>query len=191
MLIFLGVSLTLLFYGIYRCCRDRNLRFFRTLGGMLHYTLFKKNKTVSALLWSTVGCSVFLSNLLGARDINLSMFNPLSHFLFGYLSRELLIISNEYYPYINRLADRLPEKIGKHVNPTTLAFLLCMGNGVQEEVQKLIPKLNSLVWTNLRDQLTDAVMDTGGILFSAGRTRFLKAKRKAEVGEEQEIREVT
>lgn len=191
MLIFIGTVVTLLSWGIYNTVRQRNLLFFRRLGGMLHYTLFKGNKTVSALLWTTVGCSVFLSNVLGARDINLTIFNPLSHFLFGYLSRELLCLSNQYYPYLDRLAEKLPPKIGKHVNPTTMAFVLCMGNGVQEEVQKLIPKLRSLVWTNLRDQLTDAVMDTGGILFSAVRNRFPKTRSKDMPGVEREIGEST
>ncbi|MDI6872777.1 hypothetical protein [Candidatus Solincola sp.] len=186
MLIFIGVTLSLLLYGTYRSVREGNLVFFRRLGGMLHYTLFKGNKTVSALLWTTVGCSVFLSNLLGARDINLTIFNPISHFLFGYLSRELLALSNEYYPYLDRLAQRLPDRVGKHVNPTTVAFVLCMGNGVQEEIQKLIPKLKSLVWTNLKDQITDAFMDTGGILFSAWRSRSRTAAAERKVAREDE-----
>ncbi|MGQ9476327.1 MAG: hypothetical protein ACUVRX_06470 [Actinomycetota bacterium] len=181
MLIFIGSMLILLTYGVYYSLRERNLLFFRRLGGLLHYTLFKGNKTVSALLWTTVGCSVFLSNLLGARDINLTIFNPISHFLFGYLSRELISLSNEYYPYLDQLARKLPPRLGKHVNPTTMAFMLCMGNGVQEEVQKLIPKLRSLVWTNFRDQVTDAVMDTGGIAFSAWRLRSRSPVGKREM----------
>lgn len=186
MLIFIGVTLSLLLYGTCRSVKEGNLSFFRQLGGMLHYTLFKGNRTVSALLWTTVGCSVFLSNLLGARDINLTIFNPVSHFLFGYLSRELLFLSNEYYPYLDRLAQKLPERVGKHVNPTTVAFALCMGNGIQEEVQKLIPWLKSLVWTNLRDQVTDAVMDTGGILFSAWRSRSRAAAAERKADQERE-----
>ncbi len=189
MLIFLGVTFILFVYGIYKSARDKDLSFFRLLGGMLHYTLFRGNKIVSALLWTTVGCSVFLSNLLGARDINLTVFNPLSHFLFGYLSRELLTLSNQYYPYLDRLAERLPEKVGKHVNPTTAAFVLCMGNGIQEEIQKLIPGLRSLVWTNLKDQVTDAFMDTGGIIFSAWRTRSRATAVKREAAREDEVRD--
>lgn len=187
MLIFIGVTLALLTYGTYHSLRERKLVFFRRLRGMLHYTLFKGNRTVSALLWTTVSCSVFLSNILGARDINLTIFNPVSHFLFGYLSRELISLSNEYYPYLDGLAKRLPEKIGKHVNPTTMAFLLCMGNGVQEEVQKLIPKLKSLVWTDLRDQVTDAIMDTGGIMFSAWRSRSRSATTEREAARKNKI----
>lgn len=187
MLIFIGSVLALLTYGVFYSLRERNLLFFRRLGGLLHYTLFKGNKTVSALLWTTVGCSVFLSNLLGARDINLTIFNPISHFLFGYLSRELISLSNEYYPYLDQLARRLPRRLGKHVNPTTMAFMLCMGNGVQEEVQKLIPKLKSLVWTNFRDQVTDAIMDTGGVTFSAWRSRSRAPARERETARENEI----
>ncbi|WP_287153512.1 hypothetical protein [Candidatus Solincola tengchongensis] len=191
MLIFLGVTLFLILYGTYRMVRDGNLSFFRRLGGMLHYTLFRGNRTVSALLWTTVGCSVFLSNLLGARDINLTPFNPLSHFLFGYLSRELLTLSNEYYPYLDRLARRLPERVGKYVNPTTASFVLCMGNGIQEEIQKLIPGLKSLVWTNLKDQITDAFMDTGGILFSAWRARSRATASETGTAREDEARDTT
>ncbi|MDY6796350.1 MAG: hypothetical protein SWK76_13905 [Actinomycetota bacterium] len=146
---------------------------------------------MSALFWTTVGCSVFLSNLLGAKDINLTIFNPLSHFLFGYLSRELLSLSNEYYPYLDRLAERLPKKVGRRINPTTMAFVLCMGNGIQEEIQKLIPKLKSLVWTNLRDQITDAFMDTGGILFSAWRSRSRTAATEREAVREDEAKNTT
>lgn len=189
MLIFIMTTLSLLGYGTYHSVRERNLAFFRRLGGMLHYTLFKGNRTVSALLWTTVGCSVFLSNLLGARDINLTIFNPISHFLFGYLSRELLSLSNDYYPYLDKLAEKLPDKLGKHVNPTTMAFILCAGNGIQEEIQKLIPKLKSLVWTNLRDQVTDAFMDTGGILFSAWRSRSRTAAAERKVAREDEAGE--
>ncbi len=181
MLIFIGTVLTILVYGIYRCWRERSLSYFRLVWGMMVHTAFKGNKSISVILWLTLSCSLVLSNWLGAKNVNLSPFNPISHFMFGFLARELLKISNDYYPYIDKLATRFPERMRRHVNPTTLAFLLCMGNGVQEEIQKFVPKLKTLVWTNLRDQVSDAVMDTGGILLSAYRLRISRALRKQEV----------
>jgi hypothetical protein len=186
MLIFLGVMLSILIYGSYRCVRERSFSYFHLIGGLITHTLFKGNKIISAILWVTLACSVVLSNLLGPRNINFSIFNPLSHFLFGFLASELFKISNDYYPYIDKFASKFPDRIAKHINPTTFAFVLCMGNGIQEEIQKAIPKLKSLVWTNLKDQITDAFMDTAGIIFSTKRADLFAVLKQSEPQQEFE-----
>ena len=106
-------------------------------------------------------------------NFNLSVFNPVSHFLFGFLSRELFKTANEYYPFIDKVAEKFPQRLKKYFTPTTFAFVLCMGNGIQEEIQKLIPGLRHFVWTSLPDQITDAVMDIGGITLSAKKELIL------------------
>lgn len=187
MLIFLASLFFILTYGPYRCIKDRNLSFFRHLGGLAKYTLFTGNKAVSALLWVTVFSSAVLSNIIGPMQINFTFFNRVSHFLFGFLSRELISTANEYYPFVDKISEKLPEPVSRHVTPSTLSFILCMGNGVQEEIQKAIPGLKRLVWTNFKDQVADAVMDTAGISLSAKR-RSLAARlipdRFREPGEE-------
>ncbi len=169
MLIFLAAVLSIITYGSYRCIRDRSFHFFRRFGDFFLYTFFKADKFLSVLLWGTVACSVVLSNLLSLMGISLSSFNPLSHFLFGFLAREFTRIANDYYPFLDKIGAKLPRRLAKLATPSAFAFILCMGNGIQEEIQKKIPVLRALVWTSLPDQITDTVMDTAGIIVSVKR----------------------
>ncbi|MDD5749042.1 MAG: hypothetical protein PHP64_08405 [Actinomycetota bacterium] len=178
MLIFLGFVFCILSYGTYRTIKERSFSYFRWFWGFFSYTFFKADKTISAILWTTVFSSVILSNILGPTNINLYPLNPISHILFGFLSRELIEIGNGYYPFIEKTKSKLPKRVAKHVNPTTFAFALCMGNGIQEEIQKLIPGLKALVWTNLPDQISDTVMDIGGITLSAKRVAIVERLRE-------------
>ncbi|MBC7230887.1 MAG: hypothetical protein H5T74_10930 [Actinobacteria bacterium] len=179
MLIFIAVMTSILVYGSYRCIKEKSLSYFRWFINFLRYTFFKGNKKISAIFWATLTSSVGLSNLLGHKNINFSVFNPVSHFLFGFLSRELLLIANDYHPFIDKIASKFPDRISRYVNPTAFAFMLCMGNGIQEEIQKMIPFLKSLVWTNLPDQIVDAVMDTAGIMLSAKRCSVFTRLKEA------------
>lgn len=151
---------------------------------MIH-TFIKGDKVISVILWGTLFLSVGVSNVLGPMGFNFSYFNPISHFMFGFLSRELFKIANDYYPFIDKVAAKFPKKIAKYITPATFAFVLCLSHGIMEEVQKLIPVLKSLVWTNLPDQIMDTVMDIGGITVSAKRTALFAKPKPSQVDESQ------
>jgi len=134
---------------------------------MIIYTFFKANRAVSITLWGTVAVSLTAANLLGPKGFNTSHFDIPMHFLFGFLARELIKIANDYYPFVDKLADKLPARIARFVTPSTLAMALCLGSGIQEEIQKRIPLLSSIVYTDFLDQMKDTVMDLAGVTFSA------------------------
>lgn len=169
MLILIGVLLFISVYGSYRCIKERSFSFFRWFGSMVTYTFFKADRKVSVVLWGTVASTLVATRVFGPINVNATYLNMLSHFLFGFLARELIKNANNYYPFVNKFASRFPARIAKFITPSTFALALCLGNGIQEEIQKVIPGLHSLVWTNLPDQLRDMVMDIAGVAFSAKR----------------------
>jgi hypothetical protein len=178
MLILLGVLLFIVVYGSYRCIKERSLSFFRWFGSLATYTFFKADKKVSIVLWGTVVSTLIVPRVVGPINVNATPLNMLSHFLFGFLSRELIKNANDYYPFVDKFASRFPPRIAKFITPSTFALALCLGNGIQEEIQKTIPALRSLVWTDLPDQLRDMLMDVAGITLSAKKTALYTVLRR-------------
>jgi hypothetical protein len=177
MLILLGFLLFISVYGPYRCVKERSLSFMRWFGSMVTYTFFKADRKVTVVLWGTVTSSFVASRFLDI-NVNASYLNMLSHFLFGFLARELIKSANDYYPFVDKFASKFPARTAKFITASTFALALCLGNGIQEEIQKMIPGLRSLVWTNLPDQLRDMVMDLAGVAFSAKRTALLTVLKR-------------
>ena len=182
MLILIGVLLFILVYGSYRCIKERSFYFFRWFGSMVTYTFFKADKKVSVVLWGTVASTLTGASLLGSEGFNTSHFDVPMHFLFGFLARELIKNANDYYPFVDKFASKFPARIAKFITPSTFALALCLGNGVQEELQKGIPLFRSVIYTDFLEQMRDVVADLAGVAFSAKRAALYARLRPRPAG---------
>ncbi len=104
--------------------------------------------------------------ILGAVDYNLTKFDMLPHFFTGFFARELMARANESYPFVDKIRDKSPRRLKKYITLTSLCFVLCMAIELREELMKRLPGLGAIVYTDLWDQVKDAVMDTLGITVS-------------------------
>ena len=113
---------------------------------------------------------------LGPVKYNTSGFTLITHTMFGFFMRELIERVDRAYPFISKIRSKLPERSRKYVTPSTLAFVVCGANAIQEEIWELIhPGMWPTTFIHVADQLADVVCDTTGIIISLRKEWFARA----------------
>ena len=143
-------------------------------------SLFRESKLFMAALSGAMLLHLAGTVILGPVKYNLSGFDVVTHTMFGFFARELIERIDKARPFIDKIRSKAPRRVRKYITASTLAFAVCAGNAIQEELSKLIGhSLWPTVWTNLADQLKDAVTDTLGIIISLKKERVKYALKYA------------
>ena len=138
--------------------------------------LFRENRAFMVALGGVICLHLAGTVILGGIRYNTSGFTIITHTMFGFFVRELIERVDRAYPFIGKIRGRLPEKGRKYVTPSTLAFVVCGANAIQEEIWELIrPGMWPTTFIHVADQLADVVCDTTGIIISLKKEWFVQA----------------
>lgn len=143
--------------------------------------LYRRHRRFMIAMISAILLHLAGTVILGPVDYNLTGFDIITHTMFGFFAREFIERADKERPFIHKIRKLMPRPIRKYVNPTSLAFFVCGCNAVQEEISNMIGGfLTPTVWTNLFDQIKDAITDTIGITISAKKDKIRSLFRSAE-----------
>ncbi len=148
----------------YYLLRQHPLSTFRWLASMFRY--YARDKTLMVVLWGSVALHFTGTRMLGQVSYNLTGFDVLTHTLFGFLVREMLLRTDEVHSFTSQIGGWLPKPIGSMVTVTTLAMAFCLTHEIQEQIQTFIPALKAGVWFTWQDQTKDMLMNIVGITIS-------------------------
>ena len=137
--------------------------------------LFRENKVFMLALTGAI-CLHFAGNvMLGGVKYNTSGFTIITHTMFGFFVRELIERIDSGFPFIDKIRSKLPQRARKYVTPSTLAFVFCGVNAIQEEIWNLIrPGMWPTRLIHVADQLADLVCDITGITISLNKGWFVQ-----------------
>jgi len=135
--------------------------------------LFRENR-LFMVGFAGVICLHFTGTVvLGEVKYNTSGFTIITHTMFGFFARELIVRIDTVHPFIDKFRNRFPAKARRFITPSTLAFVICGANAVQEEIWNLIrPGMWPTTFIHVADQLADVVCDITGIFISINRKWF-------------------
>jgi len=154
-------------------------------------SLFKENKVFMVGLTGAICLHLSGSVVLGGVKYNTSGFTIITHTMFGFFMRELIERVDRAKPFIGKIRGKLPVRARKLVTPSTIAFVCCGVNGLQEEIWD---RMNPGMWptrlTHVLDQLADVICDTTGIIISLNKKWFVQvSSRLHDRGSTAEVRE--
>lgn len=127
---------------------------------------YSRDRTLVLIFWGSIVLHLIGTRTLGQVSYNTTGFDVITHTLFGFLVREMMLRANEIHSFTTQIGGRLPKPIGGMVTVTTLALVFCLAHEVQEQIQTLIPSLSAGVWYTWQDQIKDMLMNTVGITIS-------------------------
>ena len=138
--------------------------------------LFRENRVFMVALAGAICLHLAGSIMLGPVKYNTSGFTIITHIMFGFLVRELIERIDSGFPFIDKIRSKLPARARKYVTPSTLAFVFCGANAIQEELWELIrPGMWPTIFIHVADQIGDLVCDITGITISLNKGWFAQA----------------
>ena len=136
-------------------------------------TLYRDNKGFMIGLAGVICLHLAGTVLLGGVRYNTSGFTIITHTMFGFVTRELIVRIDRARPFIGKIRNKFPRKAQKYVNASTLAFAICGANAVQEEIWEYFhPGMWPTTMIHVLDQVSDVIFDTVGIIISIHKERF-------------------
>ncbi|MFU8795933.1 MAG: hypothetical protein ACNA7X_01370 [Dehalococcoidia bacterium] len=142
-----------------------------------------KEKVLLSLIALGVGLDALGSHLLGPVRYNTAHFDVITHVLAGFVVREYIERIDAYhFPFIYKIRSVSPERVQKHITPTTLALAFMLTFELLEGVQATMPgplgEGVAVIW-GWEDQFKDIFISNPlGILISANKASLREAGRR-------------
>jgi len=160
---------------IYWVAQRRPSAPFLWLASIIGY-LFRENKVFMIGLAGAICLHLVGTVMLGGVKYNTSGFTIVTHTMFGFFVRELIVRIDRTQPFIDKIRSKFPQRARRYITPSTLAFVFCGANAIQEEIWSLIrPGLWPTTFIHVADQIADVVCDTAGIIISINKEWFARA----------------
>ena len=135
--------------------------------------LFRDNRGFMIGLGGVICLHLAGTVILGGVRYNTSGFTIITHTMFGFVTRELIVRIDRTKPFIGKIRSKFPRRARKYVTASTLAFAICGANAVQEEIWEYFhPGMWPTTLIHVVDQVSDVIFDTVGIIISIHKERF-------------------